>query len=66
MREYEQLINSKEFNVGDIVYINVPEGDAGIVYALVLYSTHVEYLVRTKEGTIQLDSTSLSEDKVFV
>ena len=63
----EQIQSVAEYEIGETVYINVQDGESGTVFAYIIYDTHIEYLVRTKEqGIIQLDRVSLSETKRIV
>ena len=56
-----QVQSVAEHAIGDLVYVNVPNGPIGLVFAYVIYESHIEYLVRTLEnGVMQMDVTSIS------
>lgn len=62
------LLNNVEsvakYEMGQRVYINLPDGDMGIVFAYIVFETHIEYLIRTLEqGIMQLDATCLSDTR---
>lgn len=63
----EDIIYKRKFDIGDQVYMNVTDGDKGTIVAMVVYSTHAEYLVRFKElGVIQLEEVSMSTEKIII
>ena len=55
-----------DFQIGDRVYLNIPEGDGGIVIAFVVYEKHREYLVMFTDGTRQLTNTCLADSKPVI
>lgn len=65
-KDLAELFREREYSIGDRVFINIPEGVGGVIFAYIAYETHLEYFVRTIEGVHQLDAVSLSEDKVII
>lgn len=62
-----QVASVAKFELGETVYINLPEGERGIVFAYIVYTTHIEYLVRTVEqGIMQLEEICLSDQKPII
>lgn len=62
-----QVASVAKFEIGEIVFINLPEGEQGIVFAYIVYNTHIEYLVRTVEqGVMQLEEVCLTDQKRII
>jgi len=70
--EYHQSLVSAaesvaEYELEETVFLNIPNGDAGLVFAYVVYKTHLEYLIRTEsQGIMQVDGSSLVETKRII
>lgn len=63
--DLEQLVSNRQWDIGDKVYINTPGGIGGNIFAYVLYETHIEYMVRTKDAVLQLEEASISDTKII-
>lgn len=60
------LLEKAEYAIGDRVYINLTEGEEGIVCSYVLYDTHLEYCIRTAENDVlRVEGSSLTNEKVL-
>lgn len=56
-----------KYEIGDIVYLKVPDGDSAVINAIVLYESHIEYLVRFEDrGVSQLTEPELTDVKIIV
>ena len=67
MTKIFNLIQEREFTIGQRVYFNFPESESvGIVIGYIVYDTALEYQVRTENGVHQLESFCLSEDKIII
>lgn len=64
--DLQTLFQSRAFNIGDRVYLNVPEGEPGIIFAYIVYETHLEYYVRTATGLHQIEEVSLCSHKQII
>ena len=62
----EQISSVAEYEIGELVYINIPEGEQGVVFAYIIYDTHIEYLIRTATGPLQIDATCIADHKRIV
>lgn len=62
-----KILQNNKYNIGQHIYLNVPDGDVGIIVALVYYSDHVEYLTRFVDGRVsQLTESEISSEKIIV
>jgi len=56
----EQVESVTEYQLGEQAFLNVVNGIPVVIIAYIIYSTHIEYVVRSVEyGIMQLESTSL-------
>ena len=63
---HDHLVNV-EFEIGEKVWIQLPESPPGIVVAYVMYDTHLEYLVRTSnQGVQQLEGITLTSTPAII
>ena len=60
------LIKETKFNIGDKVFLNIIDGDSGLVVAIVVYNDHCEYIIRTISGTCYVSEIEITNEKVII
>lgn len=62
----DSLVRESKFEIGDRVFLNIPEGDCGLVIAIVVYEDHFEYIIRTINTTLFVSGLEITNEKVIV